>query len=78
MATHVVKLHGGPMHGKKMELPDDQQHFHIAGPAPMPADFDKDGELDMSQPVPYKEGMYSRVTGSPDDFEWDGWRGHDE
>jgi hypothetical protein len=77
MGTRIIKLHGGPMHGKKIELPDDQDHFHIAGPADVPDDFVLSA-ADMTAQVPYKEGMYSKVIGHADDFEWDGWRGHDD
>jgi hypothetical protein len=74
--SRIVTLHGGPMHGKKISIEIDQDHFHIAGA--LEAEFPQSGD-DPQDPVaiPFREGMYSKVFGYPNDFEWDGWRTHE-
>jgi hypothetical protein len=73
----IVKLHGGPMHGKKIELENGQDHFHVAEPVQLPEDFYAGGGPDPAiTEVPFREGMYSQVAGCPEDYEWDGWRTH--
>lgn len=67
--ARVINLHGGPYHGQTMALEDGYDHFHVSCP-----DLAHAEEGDM---VPIREGMYSKVAGRPNDFEWDGWRSHD-
>ena len=56
-----VHLNGGPWHDRKIAMEDGRDHFHILEPGL----------------IKTREGMYSRVQGSPGEFEWDGWRTHD-
>lgn len=77
MSTKIVKLHGGPWHGKKVELPSDQNHFHIAGPTDEVIEYFNPDTISPEATVPYREGMYSAAHGSTEDYEWDGWRGHE-
>lgn len=69
----TVQLHGGPWHGQQIEVPSDQDHFHIVGPATPPVEPAPD------DPVVLKEGTYSQVAGPGNlhDFEWDGWVTHE-
>lgn len=68
----TVNLHGGPMHGQRFSLEDDRDHMHIVVQNPAYQWGQNDSTV-----LPTREGMYSRVFGKPDDFEWDGFRNHD-
>ena len=73
-----VRLHGGPGHGSVVAVGDGKTHFHIIQPVPEASLEGRDATEDTSlEVVPTREGMYSQVRGSQDDFEWDGWRTHE-
>jgi hypothetical protein len=65
----VVQLHGGPMHGQRVTVQEEWNHFHITEP-PSPAALAFPSET----PVPVRKGTYSQVAYQPRDFEWDGWK----
>jgi hypothetical protein len=74
--SQTIDLHGGPWHGRTVELPDGQDHFHIVGPMDLPVDYTAESaDMEIGQ-VHTREGMYSRVCRSRN-FEWDGWLSHD-
>lgn len=80
--AHDVRLHGGPWHGRLVSVEDGRNHFHILSPVIDLSQFDHIKNPANESPLPdsqikTREGMYSVVLGSPDDFEWDGWRSHD-
>lgn len=76
--AHQVRLHGGPWHGRLVAVQDGRDHFHIIEPVQGVQSFlEEDDETPPTLEVRVREGMYSRVLHSPDDFEWDGWRSHD-
>lgn len=69
----VVRLHGGPYHGKQVEIVDNRDHIHVVV-------YEKPQlteQPDSPAPLPSREGMYSQVQYAPNDFEWDGYRTHD-
>lgn len=65
-----ITLHGGPLHGEELTIPDDRDHIHIG----TPVTGEEAGEDDE---VKARTGMYSQVANSPKDFEWDGWVSHE-
>lgn len=77
----TIRLHGGPWHGQLVALEDGRDHMHIREAVQDAIDraintaAPEDGEIFAR--VPVREGTYSRVFGSPNDFEWDGWVTHD-
>ena len=75
--ARVVRLHGGPWHGRIVQVQDDRDHFHIIEPVAVVRDLTEIDENTQPERVETREGMYSIVKGSPTDYEWDGWRSHD-
>ena len=67
-----VTLHGGPLHGQTMALPDDWEAITIAQPMKDFLAYIEEG--DEVKEVGIRKGVYSSVRYSPTDFEWDGWR----
>lgn len=70
----TINLHGGPMDGQQVALPDDRDVFFIKG-------IDEDAvKVSMTSEEPAlafvksKTGTYSRVRHSFTEFEWDGWQ----
>jgi len=72
MVKHVV-LHGGPLHGRHLQIPDDMRCVTVEQPPENPFEFLDHPEHET---VPSRTGHYSAVAGSPEAFEWDGWRPH--
>lgn len=76
--TKTVHLHGGPWHGRVVNLVAEADHFHVMGMDPSSLlrgiieDQDNPAEIDT------REGTYSQVSGPNyrNDFEWDGWVSH--
>jgi hypothetical protein len=67
------------MHGQQVTVPSDRDHFHIAHPMKTAREIiaaATEGDMD---PVEIREGMYSQIRhrGCDNEFEWDGWRGHE-
>lgn len=65
------------MHGQTIAIPGDWDHFHVAGMAPLPAEFY--GSAEPTETIPessIRKGTYSSVSGRRGDFEWDGWVSH--
>jgi len=78
----VITLHGGPMHGRQMQIPTGLDHIHVAAPAKLNAALFREMLEHPTQAVEMaevKQGIYSQVThqGYHSDFEWDGWLNHD-
>lgn len=68
-----VQLHGGPWHGRSIEIQNGMGHFHIKGQLPERREWREElGEF--PEPVPTRVGTYSAVLYSQGDFEWDGWQ----
>lgn len=69
--SHIVTLHGGPLHGTIIELPDDIKHLHVAGIG----DPDEILEVDEGTPLELtlRSGTYTPIHGVQDALEWDGW-----
>ncbi|WIC89607.1 hypothetical protein SEA_GARDENB_49 [Microbacterium phage GardenB] len=72
MVRHV-QLHGGPLHGRQLTIPDDMKCVTIEAP---PQTLFTTPDHPDNEPIPSREGHYSAVAGRPGDFEWDGWRPH--
>jgi len=55
---------------------EGRDHFHVIAPIAQPPLY---VEQDPDEPgqIQTREGTYSVVRYSPDDFEWDGWVTHD-
>lgn len=72
MHAKRVLLHGGPYHGKVVDVPEQNDHFHIMGMIPKGTAFGVEGHVET------REGTYSQVSGpnNRNDFEWDGWVSH--
>lgn len=67
------------MHGQRVTIPNERDHFHIAAPTVTAEEIIAAAVEGDMEPKPIREGMYSQVghAGSFNDFEWDGWRGHE-
>lgn len=74
-----VRLHGGPWHGRVVAIEEGRDHIHIREAVQEAIDrVLKEAPEDAGfAQVPIREGMYSRVFGMPNEFEWDGWRTHE-
>lgn len=74
-----IRLHGGPWHGRTVEIPDNRDHFHIIEPVEEIARYfiNAPTESEAFETAQTREGTYSRVQGYPGNYEWDGWRSHD-
>lgn len=68
----AVTLHGGPWHGRRMNIPSDWVHIHIARTLDNPALYDGTDDKDVPE-ISVRHGRYSSVAFQPNDFEWDGW-----
>lgn len=71
MSSRNVRLHGGPLHGKIMAVPEGVKYIDVQGVKEEPVNFDGSA---VPQVVPTRTGQYSRVIGKPEDYEWDGWK----
>ena len=62
------------MHGQKIAVPDDAEHFHIKGV--LRKAFEQDSEAPVD--VEVRDGTYSQVRDARyiNEFEWDGWVTH--
>lgn len=70
----VVDLHGGPWHGRRVAIPPKAVRLHITAPFEKPGNFTVAEAVGESKVTPKREGTYSQVRGTQNDFEWDGWR----
>lgn len=76
MSRHVM-LHGGPLHGKEMAVPAGWTCIAVETFVPPAEDyFNEQPSTPADHTITTKTGHYSQVAGRPDDFEWDGWRPH--
>jgi hypothetical protein len=57
-------------------VPDGHNHFHIRAPLDDVVSYLEEEADRQIETIPYKEGTYSRVSGYPHDYEWDGWVTH--
>ncbi|QWS69714.1 hypothetical protein SEA_WILLIAMSTRONG_47 [Microbacterium phage WilliamStrong] len=71
----LVTLHGGPMHGQQVGVPEGANHVHIRGFSPRTARFIT-SEATTNDTMPIRDGIYSSAHGSATEFEWDGWKDH--
>lgn len=70
-----IKLHGGPMHDKVMEVPEGTDHIHVMGidTESMKKLYRSEDPGSLEDAVITKECVYSQVRGRPGDFEWEGF-----
>jgi hypothetical protein len=79
--AHDVLLWGGPWHGQLVAVQDDRDHFHILVPFQV-GEHELPNGLLIPETIHTREGMYScvkksRIDGTHEDYEWDGWTSHD-
>ncbi len=78
MHAKTVRLHGGPYHGRTVDIPADHNHFHIVGMNPASLLRGITEDQDNPANIETREGTYSQVSGpnNRNEFEWDGWVSH--
>lgn len=71
----VAKLHGGPNHGGQVTLQPGQTLVYVLRARPGSLERARDPEATpIDAEIDTQTGVYSPVSGSPGDYEWDGWK----
>lgn len=72
MNTKIVALHGGPYHGRAVEIPNMEESFtcEAVGEYNIKEFF----ETSALESLKVRTGTYSRIRGKFREFEWDGFQ----
>jgi hypothetical protein len=71
--TQEIKLHGGPCQGKTVVVQDGVRKYYVRTPVGQNMEMLEGPNSTPELAIRYRQGSYSHVRHTVNDFEWDGW-----